>query len=559
MKQLSLLLFSLFFFTSIEATPAPNFTVTTSDDQAFNLYQQYINQGKLVLVEAFFTSCPPCAAHAPLLQTLYTQMLADYPGRVEFILLSTLSTDTNVKVAQYKTSKNLTMPAAGANGGSITALQPYTSGQFGDFLGTPTFIIIAPGTGEVHYDIRGNSASQTINLLKQKIMELLPPIPPAPVFCDLKDPFGNSLSDVSVEITAPGFDTTFTANGSYSLSNVAALANKTYTINPDKPGNPLDGLTTYDLVLISKHILGIESFQCDWQRLAADVNCSGSITTLDIVTARKVLLGIDQDLPCGSWRFAPDSSVASNGGCTAFLACKIADVNSQPCVTVAPVATARSSRLLELPNRRVAAGTVITVPVYVSESSVTEGFQLGWQYDPAQFDIVSISTPALPGFQSDNLHLARGMARVSWSHAAGQPLTADTPVLLVTLAVHQSGLLSDLWTVSEAWLPEWYEASEGPQTLDLRWMPRSGEADTQPSFEVFPNPTTGRFTLSATMAQSRDCRIQLLDGTGRVVLESNVMASAGDNQWTIDAGQVPNGLYGIQLDGVLAGKIMVQR
>ena len=149
--------------------PAPDFTVTTSDGQVKKLYQDYINQQKLVVIEAFFTTCPPCATHAPLVQNLYTSMQAAYPGQIEFILLSTLFSDTNVKVAQYKTSKGLTMPGVGNDGGSITALQPYLNGLYGQFQGTPTFIIIAPGTGEVFFDIRGNSPSQTISLLQQKI------------------------------------------------------------------------------------------------------------------------------------------------------------------------------------------------------------------------------------------------------------------------------------------------------------------------------------------------------------------------------------------------------
>jgi peroxiredoxin len=110
---LLLLLNAVFAHANTPPLPAPDFTVTTSDGQVKKLYQDYIQQQKVVVIEAFFTTCPPCSAHAPFLQSLYTEMQAAYPGQVEFILLSTLLTDTNIKVAQYKTNKGLTMPGCG--------------------------------------------------------------------------------------------------------------------------------------------------------------------------------------------------------------------------------------------------------------------------------------------------------------------------------------------------------------------------------------------------------------------------------------------------------------
>ncbi len=76
------------------------------------------------------------------------------------------------------------------------------------------------------------------------------------------------------------------------------LPNKVY-------GNPLNGVSTFDLVLISKHILGIQLFENPFQIIAADANNSGSITTFDVVTIRKVILGIDVTYPAGNWRYVP--------------------------------------------------------------------------------------------------------------------------------------------------------------------------------------------------------------------------------------------------------------
>jgi hypothetical protein len=76
---------------------------------------------------------------------------------------------------------------------------------------------------------------------------------------------------------------------------------------------PLNGVTTFDLVLISKHILGIEALGSPYKMIAADANKSNSITTFDIVELRKMLQGItDELLNNRSWRFVPESYVFPN-------------------------------------------------------------------------------------------------------------------------------------------------------------------------------------------------------------------------------------------------------
>ncbi|MEZ4924877.1 MAG: dockerin type I domain-containing protein [Saprospiraceae bacterium] len=68
--------------------------------------------------------------------------------------------------------------------------------------------------------------------------------------------------------------------------------------------NPLNGVTTADLLLIQKHILGIEAITSPYKLIAADANMDGKITTFDIVLLRKLILGIITELPHKqSWRF----------------------------------------------------------------------------------------------------------------------------------------------------------------------------------------------------------------------------------------------------------------
>ena len=77
-----------------------------------------------------------------------------------------------------------------------------------------------------------------------------------------------------------------------------------YTITPEKNVNPLNGVSTFDLVLISKHILGIQTLDTPYKQIAADVNKSGSITAFDMVQLRQLILNITTEFPSNeSWRF----------------------------------------------------------------------------------------------------------------------------------------------------------------------------------------------------------------------------------------------------------------
>lgn len=74
---------------------------------------------------------------------------------------------------------------------------------------------------------------------------------------------------------------------------------------PSKSDNPLNGVSTYDLSLIVRHILGLEKLSTP-QIIAADANRDGKVTMYDVVLLRNLVLGIIEELPGGvSWRFWP--------------------------------------------------------------------------------------------------------------------------------------------------------------------------------------------------------------------------------------------------------------
>lgn len=77
-----------------------------------------------------------------------------------------------------------------------------------------------------------------------------------------------------------------------------------YFVIPTKQSDPLNGVSTFDLIQIQKHILNLKPFDSPFQYIAADVNRSGTVSTLDVIQLRKLILGIDANFSNNSsWRF----------------------------------------------------------------------------------------------------------------------------------------------------------------------------------------------------------------------------------------------------------------
>ncbi len=108
------------------------------------------------------------------------------------------------------------------------------------------------------------------------------------------------VSIASPNMSAPRFD--MASNGQYAFSSLPMYSD--YQVDAIKDDNYLNGVSTLDLVIIQRHILGIQNLDSPYKIIAADVNSSASVDGVDLVELRKLILGIYTDLPQNtSWRF----------------------------------------------------------------------------------------------------------------------------------------------------------------------------------------------------------------------------------------------------------------
>jgi hypothetical protein len=73
-----------------------------------------------------------------------------------------------------------------------------------------------------------------------------------------------------------------------------------------KNGNPTNGVSAIDLVKLQKHLIFVDSLTSPLAKLAGDANGSGTLSSLDIVTLIRLLLGATTNFPNQqSWIFVP--------------------------------------------------------------------------------------------------------------------------------------------------------------------------------------------------------------------------------------------------------------
>jgi hypothetical protein len=323
-----------------------------------------------------------------------------------------------------------------------------------------------------------------------------------------------------------------------------------FTITPSKDDNPLNGVTTYDLVMISKHILGIEPLGSPYKMIAADANKSNSITTLDIVELRKLILGIYQELPNNaSWRFVDKAydfvnpanpfmsgfpefiaitDVTTNKLEQDFIGVKIGDVNNTVVANSFVNVTddrAEGTLMLDVNDRTVEKGELFEVTFRASEK--TQGFQLTLNINGLEVtDIITNDKVSTNNFGVFN-------DAVTVSIDAADAFT-------VQFRATKAGKLSEMLAVSsritkaEAYLPTETSGKSGKLDVALRF---DGKTIAGVGFELYqnqPNPFVNKTFIGFHLPEATAATLMVYDETGRVVFTQKGDFAKGYNAIALD-------------------------
>ncbi len=168
-KLLPALLLFLFMNFLVVAQEAPDFEGTDTHGNVHQLYADYLDNGITVVLDLFFVDCPPCNELAPQMQPLY-EMYGSGNADVQFLSISSNPADNDSYINGFEDMHGTTWPSIGPDGGGAEIEAVYTNGDYGEFFGYPTLVVIAPDRS-VTYDVWGSSIPETVELLDAAVAD----------------------------------------------------------------------------------------------------------------------------------------------------------------------------------------------------------------------------------------------------------------------------------------------------------------------------------------------------------------------------------------------------
>ncbi len=127
---------------------------------------------------------------------------------------------------------------------------------------------------------------------------------PATIAGTVKNPLGKPLPGVRIRLTGgTALETVTDSAGAYQFSRLPL--GQTYSVQPVSDSSAFSlGVTTLDQLELALHLMGIQVFGQPAQYLAADINGSRSLTSMDLWLLQKQILGQKPRIPgVPVWRF----------------------------------------------------------------------------------------------------------------------------------------------------------------------------------------------------------------------------------------------------------------
>ncbi len=349
-----------------------------------------------------------------------------------------------------------------------------------------------------------------------------------------------SVEDVMVSLDNTDIQPRMTdTDGKYMFSNM--ITGGSYKVNPSKNSDLMNGVSTLDLVLIQRHILGLVQLDSPYKMVAADINNDKSISASDLLNLRKAILGINSSFENNdSWRFVDNkyafidsahplseqfTEIYNIGDLTSnmdidFMAVKVGDVNGSVIANKNVNAAVRSGNTLEfsLLDANLEAGQIVEIPIYANNFENIVAYQYSIQLSE-NLEFINVNkgtldlTEANFGFQSAN----EGIVTTSWNSIKQVSLDKNEVLFTLKVKARNNTSLSEAINFNSSITKA--EAYKEGALLDVSLNTRSNPI-TVGTFKLYqnsPNPFNGITNIQFELPKSGLATFNVFDVTGKLV------------------------------------------
>jgi|GEM_PF-1459230 len=385
---------------------------------------------------------------------------------------------------------------------------------------------------------------------------------------------GETVEGVTVQLSGDQEAiTTTNAAGQYSFEGL--IPGLSYTITPFKNDDPLNGVSTLDLDLMTQHILGLQPYDEPSKWVAADVNKDGQATTLDIIQTRRLILGSTDNFPNNSsWRFItafytfpesinplsinfPENQSLVNlpeAGLSGinFEAIKIGDINNSARKNNEQIIVRNQKEPLSLlvyGSPRTTSGTIsLAFSLPADEKCI--GFQGTIGFDTKALSFIDIrydlATNNHFGWQASE----NGRISISWNHS-DLPSTANHEkeklFTLDFMSTNKNLAPSRIWLDSKITPIEAYDKNGNTRDLQLVFIK---DRPAPPELQAnIPNPFSEQTQIKYYLPIAQEIKFQIVDVKGKLIHQEEGWRDAGYHTLSILAQDLSGtGLYFYRLN-----------
>ncbi|GAB5553093.1 MAG: hypothetical protein Sapg2KO_26840 [Saprospiraceae bacterium] len=382
---------------------------------------------------------------------------------------------------------------------------------------------------------------------------------------------GLMVENVSINLYGEGGEVIATNNdGSFSFSQLKE--GQEYTVEPIKNDDFHNGVSTLDLIQIQQHILGFELLVNPYSIIAADINNSKSISAIDLIQLRKLILNIDDRFPNNtSWRFIeanyafPDPSnpwlevfpeVAIIEEIEAlndigFIALKVGDVNASAQTNSSTGNTdprSQETQYLKVDEIAMQRGAVYSVPIRIADIERMQGLQGTFLFDASVVQLQDIDYELINP-QEVGLMLDEGKFSFSWNKLSGnQNFNNNTLISLRFQALENVFLSRALELNSSITAAEAYTPFAERMDLALVFNDGLGQVAADQLDQNYPNPFHNQTVFPYFLESPGTVQFDIINRQGQIIWQRSKSNAAGQHQLEISSAILPaKGIYQLRM------------
>jgi hypothetical protein len=357
--------------------------------------------------------------------------------------------------------------------------------------------------------------------------------------------YGNGASGVKsvvVTLNPGGLTSTTTSTGAFSFANVVA---GTYTLSASTANSWL-GANATDALLVSGYFNGTATFSAI-QKLAADVNASGSINNTDALLIVRRFAGLDGSFAAGNWAFtSPTVVVAGTSIAQNIQALVTGDVNGSDSTSLAGIPkTEQSVNLISDGSAKTSINQAFSVPVKVGSAMKLGAVSLRLTYPSDLVTFVGVSGSKFVA--NDN----KGTITLAWADMTGGKETLNLKAEDVLVALNfkptENFKAGSQFSVSLDGSASELAQVDGTVLHNAVIKVASLEAAVPTSFSLrqnYPNPFNPSTTIEYDLPANGSVKLAIYNILGQEVASLvNQVQNAGSYKAVWNASNVASGVY----------------